>query len=317
LQRRHGLPPWSRRLALGGGSFVVAFALDVATQQRWSIVLGGTATAFSLTLLLLDLLRRVLPLVIYLGTWLVFNAGRAVADNVHLAVAGDTLVAQVERGFLGGRLPSNVLQAGVATPTQVQPYDAVLTAVHLSFFVTPMLAAMILFVRHRVLFRRYVLATMSCLAIGLIGFTLVPTTPPWLLSEPEGAESVVRIAGNVLASLNLVVMSGTGATPKGYVFEPNHLASMPSIHVAAVALIACAAWSSRPRGTILAAANAYWLLMAISVVYLGEHYVLDVLAGTAVTVASWQAAGWLLSRCGADWQAGLREITAGVRAETP
>lgn len=294
------MPPWGRRLALGGGSFVVAFVVDVATEQRWSMVLGGAATTFSLSLLLLGGLQRSLPLLLYTAVWIVGNAGRAVADDVQLAVLDADLVADLERGGFGGPLPTATLQTWLFDPMHLRPYDAGLTAIHLSFFVTPMLTATILFARVRAVFWRYLIATIGCFAIGLVGFALLPTAPPWSLADERAGGDVARVAGDVLAALGLTAMEGGGSAAGGYVFEPNHLASMPSIHVAAVALVACAVWSSRTRRAFAFLAGLYWLLMAVAVVYLGEHYVLDVLAGSAVAVGSWWAAGRFLERRGAD-----------------
>ncbi len=255
------------------------------------MVLGGSATAFSVTLLFFGVLRRLFPLLLYLGTWICFNASRAVADNLQLAVADADTIAVLERMAFGGVIPSAALQTSLFDATHVRVYDAGLTAVHLSFFLTPMLAATWLFVRNRVLLWRYTVATAICFAVGLVGFALLPTAPPWLLTHDIDGVGAARVASEVLASFGITVTHGDGTMASGYVFEPNHLASMPSIHVAAVALIACAAWSER-RVTLRLATATYWLLMAIAVVYLGEHYVLDVIAGSLVAVAAWLVAGW-------------------------
>ena len=295
IQGRRRLPIWGTRVAAGGGSFALAFVIDVATEQRWSMVLGGSATAFSLTLLFLGVLRRILPLLLYLGTWIGFNAMRAVADSLQLAIASAGTVAELERTTFGGVIPSAVLQTSRFDAMHVRVHDAGLTAVHLSFFVTPMLAAAWLFARNRALLWRYTVATAICFAVGLAGFALLPTAPPWLLTRDTNGVGVARIASEVLASFGIMMTHGGGTTASGYVFEPNHLASMPSVHVAAVALIACAAWSGR-RVTLRMATAAYWLLMAIAVVYLGEHYVLDVITGSVVAIAAWLVADRLTAR---------------------
>lgn len=74
--------------------------------------------------------------------------------------------------------------------------------------------------------------------------------------------------------------------------EPNPIAAMPSIHFAATALII---FPARHAGRALYyAAIVYTLLMGIALVYLGEHYVLDLLVGGAMVLVSWALAGrWI------------------------
>ncbi len=62
---------------------------------------------------------------------------------------------------------------------------------------------------------------------------------------------------------------------------------MPSLHTAITVLMAFALWRVRPALGI--AGGIYSLAMGFSLIYLGEHYLVDVLAGAvlAVGVAWW------------------------------
>jgi len=64
---------------------------------------------------------------------------------------------------------------------------------------------------------------------------------------------------------------------------------MPSIHFAITFLLVWLAVNQRKRWRILA--WTYALSMGIALVYMGEHYVIDIIAGGAVT-----SAGWMLAR---------------------
>ncbi len=71
------------------------------------------------------------------------------------------------------------------------------------------------------------------------------------------------------------------------VLDTNPMAAMPSLHAAfpaCCALAAVRAW--RLKGATL---WLYVAAMAFALVYLGEHYAVDVLAGVALAVVAWHA----------------------------
>ncbi|HEV2109461.1 MAG TPA: phosphatase PAP2 family protein, partial [Thermomicrobiales bacterium] len=73
--------------------------------------------------------------------------------------------------------------------------------------------------------------------------------------------------------------------------EPNPIAAMPSIHFAATALLV---FPVRRAGVPVAGAMVlYACLMAIALVYLGEHYVLDIVVGGTLAGLAW----WITGRC--------------------
>ncbi|HTE86816.1 MAG TPA: phosphatase PAP2 family protein [Dehalococcoidia bacterium] len=67
-------------------------------------------------------------------------------------------------------------------------------------------------------------------------------------------------------------------------FRPNPVAAMPSIHAAFPVLVWLVLWKRWHRwGWMLV---VYPLAMGFAVVYLGQHYVIDVLAGWVYAVAA-------------------------------
>ncbi len=160
----------------------------------------------------------------------------------------------------------------------------------MSFFVAPHAVAALLLARDRSLFRRYLLATGLLLLVGSLVFVLVPTDPPWRAGPPGGSTFTVhRVAHDVLAGSRLPTSPGPSGAPQvHFAFDPNPVASLPSIHLGVTVLIAAAAMAGRwLRTTALIYATA----MGLSLVYLGEHHVLDVLAGAALAGWSWRVAG--------------------------
>ncbi len=75
----------------------------------------------------------------------------------------------------------------------------------------------------------------------------------------------------------------------------NNVAAMPSLHAAYPMLILLFFWS-RARRTVRALLVGYVLAMAFTLVYTGEHFVTDELAGWACAIAVYFAGSRLLDR---------------------
>lgn len=63
------------------------------------------------------------------------------------------------------------------------------------------------------------------------------------------------------------------------------LVSCPSFHVVMATLIVLISWPSRLRIIML----VWWILLACTAMMVGEHWIIDVLAGTLLAVASWKS----------------------------
>ena len=167
-----------------------------------------------------------------------------------------------------------------------------LTTVYLSYFVVPHVVAIVLLVRDRILFWRVVVASTLLFCGGVAAFALAPTDPPWMASASNPSlGDVERLPRHVLGDLGVAFDQESG-TSSGYGFEPNPLASMPSIHLGVTVLIALVAWHGRTPWRWLA--GAYAVAMGIALVASGEHYVVDVMAGAVLAGAAWTLARRLL-----------------------
>lgn len=272
-----------RRLAPAILAFAAAFAIDMATGQRYSSVWGSIAIVISVVTVLPSVRPALAAIGAYAGVWAGFNLVRAFADDAGLALSGQETAAGWER-TLFGTSPSDWLQDHLFDSDRLGPIDIALSVVHLSFFIVPFVVAAVLWWKRRRLFRRYTVATAITFTLGLMGFLLIPTAPPWL-AEPREVTRVTHdlLAGSAGASLSRAE-GGSGLW-----FEPNQLAALPSIHIAATVLILLVARRVGRPATV--AAGLYALLMTFAVVYLGEHYVVDAALGWAVALAGWWLAG--------------------------
>jgi hypothetical protein len=115
--------------------------------------------------------------------------------------------------------------------------------------------------------------------IGLIGYWALPTAPPWYAAQ------VGLLGPGTPAMRRMMIEHGQafwkGAwTPLYDVLGGNPLAAMPSLHFATSVMAAHVLTDAgRVQGLL---GWSYALSLGFALVYLGEHYVVDLLAGLAL-----------------------------------
>lgn len=225
----------------------------------------------------------------YAVIWFGFSFLRSLADETQWARIVNTQVAELERWLFNGELPTIRLQARFYEVGTIQLHDYYFTLIHWSYFIVPHAVALYLLLRRPQLFRQYLIALGILLTLGLGLYFALPSNPPWMAPEAvnsPGAPTVIRIMEPIGKEL------GGGLYQAGYnvVGESNPIAAMPSIHFAVTFLLFWVALEFGKPWRILAA--IYALSMALALVYMGEHYVVDVIAGGTVTSIGWLTAGW-------------------------
>lgn len=243
--------------------------------------------------------------------WLPFTAvmvcydlTRGVADDLGRSVHVTWPVAVDQRIF--GAVPTVWLQEHFHTPDVVHWYDVLTSITYLSyFFVVPLIMA-VMWIRNRTVWRLFTANVVALSFAALATYVLFPEAPPWYASEHGVIGPVERLAGLVWGELGLRT---AGDLIEHGQSTANAVAAMPSLHFGYAMLVAVffrRRVSRRVRPLLL----AYPPAMAISLVYTGEHYVIDVLVGIVyvlVVTAAVSAAASLLARSRASRAA----LTAG------
>ncbi len=155
----------------------------------------------------------------------------------------------------------------------------------LHYVVTP--AVLIWLFRRRPLHYRLMRTwLLTSTLLGLVGFTLMPTSPPRLLPVDYGfVDSLARYAGYGW-------WADDASAPSGMGDFTNQYAAMPSLHVGWSIWCGVALWHYGARKPLIRAlAVGYPLITTFVVMGTGNHYFLDALAGAAVMMA-----GLLLAR---------------------
>ncbi len=181
-----------------------------------------------------------------------------------------------DRALGGGQLPNTRLQRRLARLPRVGLVNRVLTWTHWLWFFEPYVALVLVLVRNNERFPRAARQMAAVFDIGCAVYFAVPTAPPWWASE-EG------LTGEEVRRIMVEVGEDTwgSAWPKMYdALGGNPWAAMPSLHFA-TSLVAALSLSEvgRVEGTL---GWTYAGTLGFALVYLGEHYVTDLLAGAAL-----------------------------------
>ncbi len=176
---------------------------------------------------------------------------------------------------LFGRPATPVLQRVLARGSGPTPLDHALVYSHWAWFLQPHAAAAWILWKHPQRFPRSAVLICAVFDLGLAGYFLVPTAPPWWAAEHGRIEGMRRI------------MVEVGQQFWGRLWSPlygflggNPLAAMPSLHFATSLMAAHMLSEADPVAG--AAGWAYAGTLGFALVYLGEHYVVDLAAGAAL-----------------------------------
>jgi len=196
--------------------------------------------------------------------------------RVNYPIAADRVI-----GF--GELPTHRLQRALGRPGEVRPHDVALSWVHWSWFFFPHGTLVYMLLRHPDHFPRAAAIMAGAFDTGLLFYWTIPTAPPWYAAEIERIAPVRRI------------MVETGEQfwrrlwkPLYDSLEGNPFAAMPSLHFG-ISVVAARLLSDVGRGPG-ALGWAYALTLGFGLVYLGEHYVIDLVAGLALAEGTRRAA---------------------------
>jgi hypothetical protein len=209
------------------------------------------------------------PLAVFLDA---FARLRGVADNTGIPIH-HTAVLEIERHLLFGTVPTVWLQNRFTIPKHFRWYDYAATALHWSHFVVPITILFVLWLRYPAFFRRYLIAFVAVTTLVLDGYFLCPAAPPWMAAREGYLPHLARPMVDVAVQLNQSLFGNVYAT----IGASNDVAAMPSLHASYPFLAFVMFWPiSRKLGLL---GLLYFLLMSLALVYLAEHYVVDILAG--------------------------------------
>ncbi len=185
-----------------------------------------------------------------------------------------------------GELPTLRLQRSLARigpeGAEWRALDRVLVWTHWAWFAVPHGTAAYMLLRHPERFPRAAAMTYAVFDVGASFYWLIPTAPPWYTADgAAGSEHGQAVRRMMVEYGEHFWQDGWG--PLYSVFGGNPLAAMPSLHFATSLM---AALLLAEVGPVAGAFGfTYTATLGFALVYLGEHFVVDLLAGAALTTA--------------------------------
>jgi hypothetical protein len=284
VARLGGRSAWLRRAAVFGvpAGYIVAltvvtvsWGLPVARDQLFIWLVAGLA-AFSVPAwrgwggLLLE--------------WLPVFGLLAAYDYLRGAVSVTPAQAHVvpqidfDKALFAGHLPTVWLQQHLWHAADPRFYDYAVWGVYMTHFFAVWVTAAFLWRRARPRFRRYAATAVLLSLAAFATYWAYPAQPPWLAGESVLMPSVDRIVPAVWGQLG--VPTAQSIYENGDFVNP--VAAMPSLHAAFPLMLLLFFWSSGRWARL--GLGAYTLAMAFTLVYGGEHFVADIVAGWAMAL---------------------------------
>jgi membrane-associated phospholipid phosphatase len=271
---------------LRGAALILAVFILAKVRGNVSIYTQLGAVVFSLGCLYVGLGKGARSWAFYVVLFVLFAQLRAHADEIGTPVQFDYAITMEKALFLGW-YPQTWLQDTFYTYPNMGVLEAYTMAVYLSYFMAPHVVALALWKWDRRSFRLFATGFLITVYIGLLVSALVPTAPPWMASEAGKLPVVYQIVPDILDAQSPGLYQA-GENSAG----TNPVAAMPSLHSAIPWLMAIAFWKFR---WVRWPALLYAVSMSFAVVYLGEHYFVDAVAGLATAAVAWVAARRLVA----------------------
>ncbi len=205
----------------------------------------------------------------------------------------ETLV-EFDMALMFGHEAVSTLQGWLYTPGDPHWWDYLALIVYSIHFGIPCVFGFLLWVHDKERFWRFTL-TLCFMAYTAFGFFLLyPAAPPWLANSWGVVSGIGWPAGSVTAAIDVAPIRALDTVSIWQNTSPHPVAAMPSLHAAFPWLV------------LLFAVRYYrwWGLLALphnvalwfSVVYLANHWVVDILAGLAWSTLAYVVIDWLWTR---------------------
>jgi membrane-associated phospholipid phosphatase len=268
-------------LAIVVGAYALGLVMLVALDQVavvWkSLVVPGVALAAALTGRLREFVR---DWAVFLAAVVLFDASRGFVYALILRFDLPVYMAyaiDAEKALFGEPLLTAQVQGFLSPDGRADAFDKILAIIYGSHFVLFLLYGLAIWLTRARDFGRFKLSMLLVMYLGVIGYLLVPTVPPWMAASTYFVIPKIQEIGAQLFHASLPTISTA--------FELNPIAAMPSLHCAFPTLLTMITFRHfRAWGALML---AYTLLVYLATIQLGHHYAVDVLGGIALAAIAY------------------------------
>jgi hypothetical protein len=253
----------------------IVYLLVVSVYLVWHRAWFAPDQFFAVALILTVLLGRVkqfiqdwsLPLILLFGYECLRGLVPILGLNVNIypMINFDTAVF--------GVLPTIKLQNLLTTAGIARWYDYMAVVLYISHFIIPMFIGFLFWFKSKASFKDYSLGLLILSYAAFITYIFYPAMPPWMASQQGFIPPIQHIMDTVMLSFGHPI-----TIPTIYqFFGANLVAAVPSLHAAYPWLNYL--FVSRKIKVMRILLIPYVAGVWFSVVYLGEHYIFDVVIG--------------------------------------
>lgn len=232
-------------------------------------------------------LLRFAPLILLL---LAYESFRSIVPHLNTNVHFWEMI-DFDLWFGRGILPTEWLQSFMWNG-YLQWYDFYFYFLYTIHFLMPIALGVLIWKKFGdALYWQFMLALILLSYGAFLTYLLFPAAPPWMASDLGYIDPIRRISSDIWWAMGIKDFSSFYAN-----LSPNPVAAVPSLHSAYPALFAL--FINRMYGL----KKSWWVWfypasLWLGVVYLGEHYVIDVILGLIYAVLAYVAADVFF-----DWQ---------------
>ena len=200
--------------------------------------------------------------------------------------------------LLHGQLPQIWLQQHLYHYGHWQWYDVLSVVVYGLHFPAPLIVGFAIWLRSRKGFQRYATAYLVLAALAFVGYIVFPAVPPWMAASKGGYFAIPHL-DKIFSEFNQRVLTHAFGHHYKQVLDVKYdlTAAMPSLHAAFPLLSAL--YLRKTFGNWGLLMLGYSAIVWFAVVYMAEHWVVDVLAGLGCTVVAYavvEAVAWAWQR---------------------
>jgi hypothetical protein len=210
-------------------------------------------------------------MILFLYDWV-----RGITDRLHFTIHVLPAI-KADKAMFGSPIPSVWLQEHFyKDPPHPGWWNYPAFGIYLTHFFASLVIAAVLWKVAYPKFKRWRNLVVALFSAGLLTYILYPAAPPWWASEHGYLSFGIRKVINDLWN-HFGIHAANGAFEHNSAFV-NDTAAIPSLHAAYPMLMFLFFWSTKKLWVRLLT-GTYVLLMAVTLVYTGEHYVIDILLG--------------------------------------
>jgi hypothetical protein len=180
-----------------------------------------------------------------------------------------------------GFVPTIKFQSMFYNANHLHWYDYMSVILYTSHFIVPWFIAFVFWLYDRKHFKLYTAAFLTVSYLAFFTFIIFPAVPPWMASDKGYLPPLYKIMDQVYASFAHPI-----SVPSIYkFFGANLVAAVPSLHAAYPWLIFL---FIRKKSKVISYMTLLYVIgVWFAVMYLGEHYFIDILVGVIYSTAAY------------------------------